>query len=151
MDVGLETGAIQKILLQVQGFLETQFAGLVHRTFEQSIDHVAHLLGVKPVSKTLDLALGGHAHPVQRIDQAEPLIERVAGQLATEPAIVFLQEAPQHRAAQGSPGTLLKLLLFPRRWLPPSPTLPDCQSALDKVPLHAALAQKSIDLLQTLA
>ena len=151
VDVRLEAGAIQKILLQVQGFLEAQLAGLVHRTFEQSVNHLTHLPGVKPVSKALDLALGGHAHLVQRIDQAEPLIERVAGQLATEPAIVFLQEGPQHRAPEGSPGTLLKLLLFLRRGLPLGRTLPAGQSALHKVALGAALAQKSVDLLQALA
>ena len=103
------------------------------------------------MGKALDLALGGHTHLVQRIDQAEPLIERVAGQLATEPAIILLQQGPQDRAPQGPSGTLLKLLLLQRGGFPRPRTRPACQSTLDKVPLRSAVAQKSIDLFQALA
>ena len=79
------------------------------------------------------------------------MIERVAGQLATEPAIVFLQESAQHRAAQRAAGTLLKLSLFVCRRFVCARAVPAGQGALDEVPLHAPGAQKYIDLLQALA
>jgi alpha-tubulin suppressor-like RCC1 family protein len=70
--------------------------------------------------------------------------------LATEPAIILLQQAPQDRAPEGSPATLLKPLLFQRGGCPRPGTRPACQSALHKVPLRSAVAQKHIDLFQAL-
>jgi hypothetical protein len=151
MNVGFEAGAIQKIRLQIQGLSETQRARLLHRPMEQSIDHLAHLWGRQPMGKTLHLALGGHLHQVQRVDPAEPLVEGVAGQLAAEAPIVLLHEGPQDRAPQGPPRTLLKSSLLQRRRLGFREPLPAGQGALDKVPLHAAIAQKSVDLFQALA
>src|SRR5439155_16063416 len=116
-----------------------------------SVDHLAHRPGAKPVSKTLQLALGGHPNLVERIDQTEPLIERVAGQLTTESAVILLHEGAQDRAAQRPPRTLLKLALLPGRRLRFGRPLPVGQGPLDKVLLHATFAQKRIDLLQALA
>jgi hypothetical protein len=102
MDVRLQAGAIQEVLLHVQRLPQAQLPGLLHRAFEQSVDHRPHLLGGQPMGHALHLALGRHAHLVQRIDQAEPLIKRIAGQLTTESTIILLQQRPQERAAQGA-------------------------------------------------
>lgn len=98
----------------------------------------------------LELALGGHANLIQGIDQTEPLIEWIAGQLTTEPAIILLQQGPQERAAQGPPRALLELQLFQGRDGSRCPGGPAFQGALHKVPLHPAGAQKGIDLFQAL-
>ena len=85
---------------------------------------------------------------VHRSDLTEPLIERVARQLTTEAAIVFLQQGAQQRAAQGPARALLELPLFHGGQLLRWRSRPSVQGALDKVPLRATRAQAAIDLLQ---
>jgi len=148
MDVGLQTGAIHEILLQVHGLLQAQLLGRLHRPFQEPVDHGPHLLGRQPMSKALHFALGGHPDLVQGIHQAEPLIEWIAGQLATEPAIILLQQRAQQRAAQGPARPLLELALLDGRDFSCRRRVPSCQGALDKLLLHSAVAQKSIDLFE---
>jgi hypothetical protein len=76
---------------------------------------------------------------------------RVARQLTTQPAVILLQQGPQDRAPQGPARALLKVQLLQRARFPCPGHFPACQSALDKIPFHTALKQKSIDLFQALA
>jgi|GEM_PF-793764 len=137
VDVGFEAGAIQEVLLQVQRLPQAQLAGFLDRPSEQTLDHRAHFACRQPMGKALHLALGGHTDRVERIDSAEPLIERIARQLTTEPAIVLLQQGMQDRAAQRSTRALLELDLLTGAHGPLGRHAPSFQSPLDEISLHA--------------
>jgi len=72
MDVGLQTGGNQKILFQVQGLGKAQLAGLRNGFAEQSLQDRPHQGGRQPVGNAVQLALAGHSHLVEGIDEAKP-------------------------------------------------------------------------------
>src|SRR6266568_1697685 len=80
-----------------------------------TFNDLAHLRCLQPMRKALHFALGGHPHLVQRINQAEPLVEGISGQRAAKASIIFLQQRSQKRATQCPPATLLKSLLLSNR------------------------------------
>src|SRR6266536_3262876 len=98
--------------------------------------------------EALQLTLGRHPHLLQAIDQAEPLIERIPGQRATEASIILLQQRAQNRAPKRSPTAQLKVPLLAAAHPALCSRQPSLQSAFHEIPLHAAAIQKSLDLLQ---
>ena len=76
------------------------------------------------------------------------MIERIAGQLATEAPVILLEQRPQNRAAQRSARSLLKLnLLAGRRGLSLLGS-PRVECAPHEILLDTPVAQKSIDLFE---
>ena len=103
------------------------------------------------MGEPLQLALGGHAHLVQRIHLTKPLIEGIARQGAAKAPIIFLQERAQDRAAQRPPAAPLKLLLLPGGGTTGGVRQPALEGSLHKIGFQAAGLQKALDLFEASA
>src|SRR5437016_2199627 len=138
MNVGLQAGRDRKVALQIQGLLSLQLSGLVESAQRKSIDDATHLLVLQPMGEALQLALGRHPHRFQAIDPAEPLIERIPGQRATEASIILLQERAQNRASKRSATAHLESLLLASAHAAAPFLQPSLESAFHEIALHGA-------------
>src|SRR4051812_30629484 len=112
---------------------------MFHRAPQEAVEESPHLGSGQPMGEALQFTLGGNTDLIQRIDQTEPLIKRIAGQLAAEAAKIILQESPQERAPQSPAGALLMFeLLLDRGLTVPGPLF---KRPLHEVSFHSAVAQ----------
>jgi len=149
VDVGFETGGIEKGALQVQGLGQVQSLGGGGALDEELADEGADFGFGPPPIITLERAFAGNGDDIDLADQAEVLQERTVGQTGGEGAVIFFQEQPGEIAAQGPLAVQLVVLLgFGADFFACQPAV---EIGLQELSFQAAEAEEAFDAQELIA